>query len=142
MSQHIIPIPRLEALPQVAASFATLVEERGIIAFWGGMGFGKTTFIKALARHWEVLDEVTSPTFSLINEYHTANGQRVYHMDFYRIESLDEAFDLGLEDYFNDPNARVLMEWPSVVEPLLPQDRLDVTLAVDDDGLRTISFTL
>ncbi len=142
MSQYTIPIPTLADLPQAAARFAELVEGQAIFAFWGDMGFGKTTFIKALAAHWGVVDEVTSPTFSLINEYHTESGQRVYHMDFYRVESLEEAFDLGLEDYFSEPKARVLMEWPSIVEPLLPPDRLDVSLTVEDNGQRTISFTL
>ncbi|PIE83810.1 MAG: tRNA (adenosine(37)-N6)-threonylcarbamoyltransferase complex ATPase subunit type 1 TsaE [Bacteroidia bacterium] len=142
MSHYAIPLPGLKDLPQAAARFDELAAGHTLIAFWGGMGFGKTTFIKALARRWGVVDTVTSPTFSIVNEYRTRAGGRVYHMDFYRLSSIEEALDLGLDDYLHEPGARVLMEWPSVVEPLLPAERLDVTLRVDDRGQRTLHLDL
>lgn len=133
-----IGLPSLSALPAGVASFSEAIGAARIICFWGGMGFGKTTFIKALCQHWGVLDSVTSPTFSLVNEYRTAKGDPIFHIDFYRVQTLEEAWDLGCEDIFSSASARVLIEWPSLVEPLLPDDRLDVALRVHSTGEREV----
>ena len=106
------------------------------------MGAGKTTFISALCKCAGMEDEVTSPTFSIVNEYRPAasSGQsadRIFHFDFYRIETPEEALDLGLDDYF-DSGALCLMEWPENVEDFLPEDTLDVHIDVKDDGTRVI----
>jgi len=111
-----------------------------IFAFFGEMGAGKTTFIKALCSHLKVIDNVASPTFSLINEYRTDSGFLVYHFDFYRIKKFEEAFDLGYEDYFYS-GAYCFIEWPELIEPLLPEDTIQVRISINEsDGSRTFSF--
>lgn len=135
-----ITINSLADLPQAAARFDTLIDGARIVCFWGGMGSGKTTFIKALCEHWGVTDKVTSPTFSLINEYLTRDGTPIYHFDFFRIETLEEAWDIGCQEYFSRAEGRCLIEWPLLVEELLPEKRLDVSIRSDAQGRRRIEF--
>ena len=106
----------------------------------GGLGVGKTTFIRALCKHLGVTDVVTSPTFSLINEYHCHDGAPIYHFDFYRLTSLREAMDIGVEEYFFSNAGLCLIEWPALIESLLPPETLDVAVRVAPDGVRSLAI--
>ena len=110
-----------------------------IFAFYGQMGSGKTTFIKALCHEMGVTDTVTSPTFTLINEYRRPGGLPVFHFDFYRIKDISEVLDFGIEEYF-DSNSPCFMEWPELIEPLLPPETLRISITVMDDGSRVIGI--
>ena len=99
-----------------------------VFAFYGNMGTGKTTFIKAICHELGVTDIVQSPTFSIINEYKTKTGEPIYHFDFYRIKSIAEVFDIGYEDYLYSGNY-CFMEWPELIEPLLPEDTVRVRIS-------------
>lgn len=103
------------------------------------MGAGKTTFIKALCEEMGVEDVITSPTFAIVNEYTDGEGDPIYHFDFYRIKKLDEVFDMGYEDYI-DSGCLCLMEWPELIEEILPEDATKVTITVNEDGSRTLKF--
>jgi len=109
------------------------------LLFYGQMGVGKTTLIKELCRSLGVLDNISSPTFSLVNEYQTANNDKVYHFDFYRIEDEEEAFDIGIEDYFDSKNW-CFIEWPENIENLLPLDAVEIHLSLLDDEQRNIQL--
>ena len=133
-----IRVKDTEGLERGAAEFAAALGGRRHLAFHGEMGAGKTTFISALCRVLGMEDEVTSPTFSIVNEYQGA-GKRVYHFDFYRIETPEETLDLGLDDYF-DSGDLCLMEWPEYIADFLPDDVTDVYISVEEDGSRLIRF--
>lgn len=109
-----------------------------IFAFYGKMGAGKTTFIQSVCKALGSGDTVTSPTFALINEYKTGDRQSVFHFDFYRIKNLEEVFDLGYEDYLYS-GSYCLIEWPELIEPLLPENIIKVKIEVAEDGSRNIS---
>lgn len=109
-----------------------------VFAFYGGMGVGKTRLIQGICKQLEVKDEVTSPTFSLINSYLTTNGDNVYHFDFYRLEKEHEAFDIGVEEYFFSGDI-CLIEWPEKVEFILPDDCCKFYIS-EEQGLRSISL--
>ncbi len=134
-----LTVPTLADLPDAARRVQAAIAASGcrVVAFEGEMGAGKTTLISALAKAMAVLDDVSSPTFSLVNEYETATGQPVYHFDFYRIDSVEEAERIGAAEYL-DSGYLCLVEWPARVEPLLPVPRLEVRLAVRPDETRTI----
>ncbi len=110
---------------------------RRIFLFYGSMGVGKTTLIKAIARQLGVVDNVSSPTFSLVNEYRDTNNKSVFHFDFYRIENEVEAYDIGIEEYF-DTDAYCLIEWPDKIKNLVPLDTISVIMTKKTDGTRTI----
>ena len=111
-----------------------------VFAFYGKMGAGKTTFIKALCKLLGVEDEVNSPTFAIINEYRSqTTAELIYHFDFYRIKKLEEVYDLGYEDYFYS-GALCFIEWPELVEELLPSDAKKVTITENSDGSRMITL--
>jgi tRNA threonylcarbamoyladenosine biosynthesis protein TsaE len=124
----------VEALTEVSDYLMSLRDAADIIAFYGSMGAGKTTLIKNLCHRMGVTDEVNSPTFAIVNEYATAEGESVYHFDFYRIKKLEEAYDIGFENYFYSGNL-CLIEWPEMIEPLLPDHyiRVSLRLGVTDD---------
>ena len=124
---------------RAAREFLESLGTRRHVALRAPMGVGKTTLTAAVCRELGVTDDVTSPTFSIINEYVDREGNPVYHFDFYRIDTEAQALDLGLDEYF-DSGALCLMEWPENVEGFLPDDTLDVTISVADDGTRTITF--
>jgi tRNA threonylcarbamoyladenosine biosynthesis protein TsaE len=133
-----IKIQNLDTIREAAREFIRLIGERRVIAFYGKMGSGKTTFIKALCEELGVNDVITSPTFAIVNEY-TANEESIYHFDFYRIKKLEEVYDMGFEEYFYSGNY-CFIEWPELVEPLLPEDTLRVCISEQPDGSRTVSF--
>jgi tRNA threonylcarbamoyladenosine biosynthesis protein TsaE len=136
-----LKINSLEEISAVAEEFIRLaMQEDTVFAFNGQMGAGKTTFIKALCEALGVSEPVTSPTFAIVNEYRSdETGELIYHFDFYRIKKLEEAYDMGCEDYFYS-GAVCLIEWPELVEDLLPGNTVWVDIRVNDDDTRTISW--
>ena len=126
-------------LPRAARAFLSHIGDHRILAFYGSMGAGKTTFITALCEALGVRDIVNSPTFTLVNEYRDAAGEPVYHFDFYRINLLSEALDIGLYEYL-DSGAFCLIEWPEMIEELLPEETLKVQILVEDADTRTLLF--
>lgn len=126
-------------LGRAAGEFLRMKGEKTIIAFYGSMGAGKTTFITALCNHLGVQDIVTSPTFTIVNEYKDSADNYIYHFDFYRINRLAEAMDIGLYEYF-DSDCLCLIEWPEMIEELLPEETLRVHITVNDDLSRTLSW--
>jgi len=130
-------IKSLSEINHIAARFIQAHPADRIFAFYGAMGAGKTTFIKALCEEMQVLDYVTSPTFALINEYKTGNNSTIFHFDFYRIKNLSEAYDLGYEDYFYSGDY-CFIEWPELIEPLLPSIAIKVTIKEIENGRRII----
>ena len=120
-------------LGKVSRVLIDFAKEYRIIAFRGDLGAGKTTLIKNMCNFLRVKDSVSSPTFSIVNEYESVDRQRVYHFDFYRLESEEEAFDMGIEDYFYGENL-CLIEWPSKIESLLPEKRLEVHISIAKEG--------
>jgi len=129
----------LSDLNVVAEKFLRLMKDKKVFAFFGPMGVGKTTFIKALCNELGVVEIVTSPTFALINEYQTGNGNIIYHFDFYRIEKIEEVFDFGYEDYFYSGNY-CFIEWPDKIAEILPEDVVYVQMIENGDGSRTINI--
>ncbi|MDR3235881.1 MAG: tRNA (adenosine(37)-N6)-threonylcarbamoyltransferase complex ATPase subunit type 1 TsaE [Prevotellaceae bacterium] len=136
-----LKIKTLDELPQAAQQLLPLLDTYKIAAFYGAMGAGKTTLIKALCEAMGVADLVNSPTFALLNEYHLPDGAPVYHFDFYRINKPEEAFDLGYEEYFFSGNL-CMIEWSERIEPLLPDGTLQLHISVNDNGEREITATL
>lgn len=135
-----IIIKSLEDIDGAARTFAANMGDSRVFAFYGSMGAGKTTFIKALCRHMGVDDVITSPTFSIVNEYHRAGGSGIiYHFDFYRIKRLDEVYDMGYEEYFYS-GSPCFIEWPELIEDLLPEDAVKVTIGETGGGARTVRF--
>lgn len=134
----LLNIPSLSALPAAAKQIVEALGDRTIVAFHGKMGAGKTTLIKALCAELGVDDTVNSPTFSIVNEYRSAQtGELIYHFDFYRIERIEEVFDMGYEDYFYS-GALCFVEWPELIANLLPADAVDLTIEELPDGSRRI----
>lgn len=129
----------LSDLNVVADKFLHLNRDKKVFAFFGPMGVGKTTFIKALCNELGVVEIVTSPTFALVNEYQTGSGETIYHFDFYRIEKLEEVFDFGYEDYFFSGNY-CFIEWPDKVAEILPENVVFVQMVENEDGSRTINI--
>ena len=129
---------RIEELPQIAKDVIANSKHK-IILFYGEMGVGKTTLIKEILKQLGVLDNVSSPTFSLVNEYHSTNNDKVFHFDFYRIDHEEEALDMGIEEYFYS-NSWCLVEWPNKVENLLPLKSVTITITANDNQLRTIEL--
>ena len=134
-----LTLATLDNIRIVAHQFVEAIGNRTHIAFDGEMGAGKTTFIKAVCDELGVIDIVNSPTFSIVNDYATADGRHIYHFDFYRLKSPQEALDFGIEEYFAS-NSLCLMEWPEEIGTLLPDDALKVTITVGADGNRNIQF--
>ena len=138
--RHELKIESLERIDAAAEEFLMQIGERRIVAFYAPMGAGKTTFTNAVCRALGVRDDaVSSPTFAIVNEYRTRDGEPVYHFDFYRIEKIEEALDLGFYDYI-DSGYLCLMEWPENIEPILPEETLRVRISVADDLSRTVSW--
>ncbi|WP_085537285.1 tRNA (adenosine(37)-N6)-threonylcarbamoyltransferase complex ATPase subunit type 1 TsaE [Massilibacteroides vaginae] len=135
-----IKIDRLDEIRNAAKDFIALMDDRTVFAFRGAMGAGKTTFIKAICEELGVEDVINSPTFAIINEYRSEQtGELIYHFDFYRINKLSEAEEIGTSDYFYS-GALCFIEWPEKIEELLPGDVVEVTIREEADGTRTVEI--
>ena len=133
-----IKINSLDNLREAAKQFIAAMEDNTVFAFYGKMGAGKTTFIKAICEELGVTDVINSPTFAIVNEYRSdETGELIYHFDFYRIKKLDEVYDMGYEDYFYS-GALCFIEWPELVEEVLPGDAVKVTIEEVEDGTRSV----
>lgn len=130
----------IEQLGEVAAGLLEAFPEQRFFAFFGEMGVGKTTLIKALCDCLGVSDNVCSPTFAIVNQYRAGNGSPVFHFDFYRLKNLDEAFDIGYEEYFYS-GEYCFTEWTEKIEPLLPDQYVRVEI-VEDEGQRSLTATV
>lgn len=128
----------LDDIDLVAQDFIAVMGDHKLFAFYGEMGAGKTTFIKALCDALGVIDVVNSPTFAIANDYETHSGNHIYHFDFYRLKTPQEALDFGVEDYFYS-GCICFMEWPEQIGDLLPSDSVAVKITVNVNGSRTIS---
>lgn len=134
-----IEIESLSELPKVAEVVLGELRGRSVVLFRGPMGAGKTTLISRIAAALGAEDTVTSPTFALVNQYEGEGGRRIYHFDFYRINNVEEALDLGYEEYFYSGEL-CLVEWPEKIEPLLPEDAMTVTITVGEDEHRCFTI--
>ena len=135
-----IKIQSLDQIHEAARRFVEAMGDNTVFAFYGKMGAGKTTFIKAVCEELGVSDVITSPTFAIVNEYRSEiAGELIYHFDFYRINRLEEAYDFGYEEYFYSGDL-CLVEWPEKIEELLPEEVMTVRIAVGDDEERTIEI--
>lgn len=134
---------KINSLADINEAAKTFVENMGdgkVFAFYGKMGAGKTTFVKAICEYLGVDDVITSPTFAIVNEYTSATtGDAIYHFDFYRIKKLEEVYDMGYEDYFYS-GSLCFLEWPELIEDLLPEDATKVTIEETTDGSRVVKF--
>ena len=135
-----IIIDNIDSIGKAAKEFVAQMGEHTIFAFYGKMGSGKTTFIKAICEELGVEDVITSPTFAIVNEYHTATADEViYHSDFYRIKKTEEVYDMGYEEYFYSGDV-CFIEWPELIENLLPDDAVRVSIHEIEDGKREVEF--
>ena len=132
-----IEINDISEIADAAKQFVAQIGDNKVFAFYGSMGVGKTTFIKAVCKEMGVIETITSPTFAIVNEYQCANADAIYHFDFYRINKLEEAYDFGYEDYFYSGNI-CFIEWPELVEPILPLNVVEVFINETDTGSRII----
>lgn len=132
-------IDSLETIHQTAQAFLDATTDKRVFAFYGSMGAGKTSFIKAICETLGVEDVITSPTFAIVNEYALPNQESVYHFDFYRINKMEEAFDLGYEEYFYS-GSYCFIEWPEKIEALLPDACTRILIEEETDGTRSIQI--
>ena len=132
-----IRIENLDNIRAAARKFIQHMGEARVFAFYGKMGAGKTTFVKAICEGLGVEDVITSPTFAIINEYE--GEETIYHFDFYRIKKLEEVYDMGYEDYFYS-GALCFIEWPELIEEILPDDAVRVSITEQQDGSRLVKF--
>ena len=134
-----IHITDRDELPQVASAIIAALGRRTVVAFRGEMGAGKTTLIREIAAQLGATDTVTSPTFAIVNQYKGSGNRRIHHFDFYRIDDLREAYDFGYEEYFYSGDL-CLVEWPEKIEPLLPEETMNVRITVDSETARTFEI--
>lgn len=136
----VLKINSLEEINTVAKEFLSIVGSKRVFALHGAMGVGKTTFVKAICDAMGVKDTINSPTFAIVNEYHSPKKEIIYHFDFYRIDDVQEAYDFGYEDYFYS-NALCFIEWPEKIESILPPDTVQVLFEEQEDGTRLIHIS-
>jgi len=129
----------IDSLPQAARQIIEEIEDRKVMALFGGMGAGKTTLTAEIVKQLGSEDTVTSPTFAIVNQYDTRRGSRIYHSDFYRIKTASEAFDIGYEEYFYSGDL-CIVEWPEKIEELLPDNTMRIKIDVTHDGRRIIEI--
>lgn len=140
-----IHIKSLDTIREAAREFISHIREARVFAFYGKMGAGKTTFVKAICEELGSTDVITSPTFAIVNEYGISSNNRedlggsIYHFDFYRIKKLEEVYDMGYEEYFYS-GALCLIEWPELIEDILPDDAVRVTIEEQPDGSRLVRY--
>ncbi|MCQ2196553.1 MAG: tRNA (adenosine(37)-N6)-threonylcarbamoyltransferase complex ATPase subunit type 1 TsaE [Bacteroidaceae bacterium] len=132
-----ITITSLDNIREAAREFISQIGENRVFAFYGKMGAGKTTFTKAICEELGVQDAINSPTFAIVNEYEAGDGSAIYHFDFYRIKRLSEAYDIGIDDYFYSGNL-CFIEWPELIEELLPENAVRVEIEELADGRRVV----
>lgn len=133
-----IKINSLDQIGATAEQFVACMKDARVFAFYGKMGAGKTTFIKAVCECMGVKEVITSPTFAIVNEYQSeTTGGQIFHFDFYRIKKLEEVYDLGYEEYFYS-GAHCFIEWPELIEDLLPENATRVTIKENEDGSRSV----
>lgn len=133
---------RIASIDQIRAAAREFLEHIGndrIFAFYGKMGAGKTTFTKAICEELGVTDAINSPTFAIVNEYEAADGNPIYHFDFYRIKRISEAYDIGIDDYFYSGHL-CFIEWPELIEEILPEEAVHVTIEEQEDGSRLVRW--
>lgn len=135
----IISIKDKRHLHKAAKMFLDCTGDRRIFAFYGSMGAGKTTFIKAVCEALGSVDKISSPTFTLVNEYRSDKGEPLYHIDFYRIKKRDEVFDFGIEEYLSS-GSYCFMEWPELVEEILPPETVKVMITAGEDEKRMLEI--
>lgn len=135
-----ISINSLEQIEQAAKQFVEAMGDNTVFAFYGKMGAGKTTFIKEVCKLLGVTDNISSPTFAIVNEYRSdIAGELIYHFDFYRIKKLEEVYDMGYEDYFYS-GAVCFIEWPELIEDLLPGNTIKVSIEEQGNGARELTM--
>ena len=135
-----IKIQSLDQIHEAAKEFIAAMGENTVFALYGKMGAGKTTFVKAVCEELGVTDVITSPTFAIVNEYRSEDtAELIYHFDIYRINKLEEVYDMGYEDYFYS-GALCFIEWPELVEELLPGNTIKVSIEEQKDGTRTVTL--
>lgn len=134
-----LKINHIDDINEVARQFVDQMGAHKIFAFYGKMGAGKTTFIKAMCEELGVTDVINSPTFAIVNEYMDGKGESIYHFDFYRIKRVEEVYDIGFDEYIYSGNL-CLMEWPELIEQLLPEETVRVDIMENPDGTRVIRF--
>ncbi|WP_165040841.1 tRNA (adenosine(37)-N6)-threonylcarbamoyltransferase complex ATPase subunit type 1 TsaE [Dysgonomonas sp. ZJ709] len=134
-----IKIESLDTINDAAIEFIKMMGDNTVFAFRGEMGAGKTTFIKAICENLGVTDTINSPTFAIVNEYRSETGELIYHFDFYRINKIEEAYDFGYEDYFYS-GSLCFIEWPELIEDLLPKDTVNVSIKIQEDGSRSVTL--
>lgn len=140
MASTTIKIENLQNYPTAAKEFIDAMEGRRIFAFYGSMGTGKTTLIKSICEAMGVEDAINSPTFAIVNEYEDREGETIYHFDFYRIKSIAEVYNMGYEEYLYS-DAYCFIEWPELIEELLPEETTKVYINEESDGTRTVTIT-
>ena len=135
-----ISIKSLDSIHEAAREFIKNMGTGHVFAFYGKMGAGKTTFIKAVREELGVDDVITSPTFAIVNDYTSSkDDSHIFHFDFYRIKKLEEVYDMGYEDYFYS-GSLCFIEWPELIEDILPGDAVKVTVTQNEDGGRVVEF--
>ena len=134
-----LKINHIDDINEVARQFVDQMGDHKIFALYGKMGAGKTTFIKAMCEELGVTDVINSPTFAIVNEYMDGKGEAIYHFDFYRIKRVEEVYDIGFDEYIYSGNL-CLMEWPELIEQLLPEETVRVDIMENPDGTRVIRF--
>ena len=135
-----IKIENLDKIREAAREFIANIGDSTVFAFYGKMGAGKTTFVNAVCEELGVDDVITSPTFSIVNEYRSEKtGELIYHFDFYRVKKIEEVYDMGFEDYFYS-GALCFIEWPELCEEVMPDDTVKVSIQEEPDGSRTITL--
>lgn len=137
-----IQIKSLDTIHDAAKQFIKAMDDNTVFAFYGKMGVGKTTFIKAICEELGVTDVINSPTFAIVNEYRSdTTAELIYHFDFYRIKKIEEVYDMGYEDYFYS-GALCFIEWPELIEDLLPGDAVRIDISEQKDGSRLVKMEL
>lgn len=141
MEKHIIKVNGLQEYAAAAQEFVKMMGDNRIFAFYGSMGSGKTTFIKSVCEEMGVEETINSPTFAIVNEYESREGETIFHFDFYRIKSIEEVYNMGYEEYLYS-DAYCLIEWPELIEELLPEEAVRVEITENGDGSREIKTFL
>ena len=134
-----IKIENIDHIREAAREFIQHIGDHRVFAFYGKMGAGTTTFVKAICEELGVDDVITSPTFAIVNEYTSGEGDSIFHFDFYRIKKIEEVYDMGYEDYFYS-GSLCFIEWPELIEDILPDDAIRVNIAEQEDGSRLVAF--